>query len=104
VEGVRAHGLAKTFGEGRAARRVLDDAHLEVAPAEVVAVLGRSGSGESTLLHLLGGLDRLDAGVIEVGGEPVTGAPRAPATCRRRAGRSRKPGRRLRPLSARRRG
>ncbi len=71
---VRAHGLIKTFGEGRAARRILDGADLEVAAGEVVAVLGRSGSGKSTLLHLLGGLDRADEGLIEVAGERVTGA------------------------------
>src|SRR5215218_4852662 len=71
---VRAHGLVKTFGEGRAARRVLDGAELEVASGEVVAVLGRSGSGKSTLLHLIGGLDRAEAGTIEVAGERVSGA------------------------------
>jgi ABC-type lipoprotein export system ATPase subunit len=71
---VSAQGLVKSFGAGRAARRVLDGADLEVAAGEVVAVLGRSGSGKSTLLHLLGGLDRADAGVIELGGERVTGA------------------------------
>ncbi len=71
---VSAHGLVKSFGEGRAARRVLDEADLQVEAGEVVAVLGRSGSGKSTLLHLLGGLDRPEAGVIDVGGERVTGA------------------------------
>jgi ABC-type lipoprotein export system ATPase subunit len=71
---VIAHGLVKTYGEGRAARRVLDGADLVVEPGEVVAVLGRSGSGKSTLLHLLGGLDRPEAGTIEVAGERVTGA------------------------------
>jgi ABC-type lipoprotein export system ATPase subunit len=71
---VVARGLVKTYGEGRAARRVLDGADLTVEPGEVVAVLGRSGSGKSTLLHLLGGLDRPEAGTIEVAGEPVTGA------------------------------
>ena len=82
---VKAHGLVKTFGEGRAARRVLDGADLEVAAGEVVAVLGRSGSGKSTLLHLLGGLDRADAGLIEVDGERVTGASeRALSALRRR--------------------
>ena len=71
---VSARGLVRTFGEGRAARRVLDGADLDVAPGEIVAVLGRSGSGKSTLLHVLGGLDRPDAGVVEVAGERVTGA------------------------------
>jgi ABC-type lipoprotein export system ATPase subunit len=71
---VRASGLVKTFGTGRGARRVLDGADLEVGAGEVVAVLGRSGSGKSTLLHLLGGLDRAEAGEIEVAGERVTGA------------------------------
>jgi ABC-type lipoprotein export system ATPase subunit len=71
---VVAEGVVKTFGEGRAARRVLDGADLHVDAGEVVAILGRSGSGKSTLLHLIGGLDRPDAGTIAVAGEPVTGA------------------------------
>jgi ABC-type lipoprotein export system ATPase subunit len=71
---VKARGLVKTFGEGRAARRVLDGADLDVEAGEIVAVLGRSGTGKSTLLHLLGGLDSPEAGTVEVAGEPVTGA------------------------------
>src|SRR5918995_605424 len=62
-----------TFSEGRAARRVLDGTALDVEAGEIVAVLGRSGSGKSTLLHVLGGLDRPDAGTVEVAGERVTG-------------------------------
>ena len=71
---VAAEGLVKTYGQGRAARRVLDGASLHVAAGEVVAILGRSGSGKSTLLHLIGGLDRPEAGTIVVAGERVTGA------------------------------
>ena len=75
----------KTFGEGRAARRVLDGASLHVHPGEVVAILGRSGTGKSTMLNLVGGLDRPDAGTITVAGEPVTGAnERALSRLRRR--------------------
>ncbi len=82
---VRARGLVKTFGAGRAARRVLDGADLDVEAGEVVAVVGRSGSGKSTLLHLIGGLDRAEAGRVEVDGARVTGAgERALSALRRR--------------------
>jgi ABC-type lipoprotein export system ATPase subunit len=82
---VRARGLVKTFGTGRVVRRVLDGADLEVQAGEVVAVLGRSGSGKSTLLHLLGGLDRPEAGSIELGGVDVARASeRALSAVRRR--------------------
>src|SRR4051812_30699786 len=82
---VAAEGLVKSYGEGRAARRVLDGASLHVQAGEVVAILGRSGSGKSTLLHLIGGLDRPEAGTIEVAGERVTGAgERALSRLRRR--------------------
>src|ERR1051325_2169206 len=70
---VVAEGVVKSFGVGRGARRVLDGAALHVQRGEVVAILGRSGTGKSTLLHLIGGLDRPDAGTITVAGEPVTG-------------------------------
>ena len=71
---VAAERVVKTYGEGRAARRVLDGASLHVPAGEIVAILGRSGTGKSTLLHLIGGLDRPDAGEITVAGERVTGA------------------------------
>jgi ABC-type lipoprotein export system ATPase subunit len=85
---VAASGIVKSFGTGRAARRVLDGADLTVEGGEVVAVLGRSGSGKSTLLHLLGGLDRPEAGRIEVAGERVDGLSeqRLSALRRRRVG------------------
>jgi ABC-type lipoprotein export system ATPase subunit len=82
---VAAEGVVKTYGEGRAARRVLDGADLHVAAGEVVAILGRSGTGKSTFLHLIGGLDRPEAGTITVAGETVTGAgERALSRLRRR--------------------
>jgi ABC-type lipoprotein export system ATPase subunit len=71
---VRALGVRKSYGTGRAARVVLDGVDLELARGEMTAIVGRSGSGKSTLLHLLGGLDRADAGTIEVAGKRMTGA------------------------------
>jgi ABC-type lipoprotein export system ATPase subunit len=68
VSVLSAVGLVKQVGSGRAARLILDGATLEVAAGELVAVVGRSGSGKSTLLHLLGGLDRPDAGAVELDG------------------------------------
>jgi ABC-type lipoprotein export system ATPase subunit len=71
---LKAQGVRKAVGRGRAARRVLVDVGLEAEAGELIAVLGRSGSGKSTLLHLLGGLDRPDAGRIAVAGEQLVGA------------------------------
>jgi ABC-type lipoprotein export system ATPase subunit len=74
---VRARGIVKSHGEGRAAVRVLGGVDLDVARGELVAVLGRSGSGKSTLLHVLGALDVADAGTIEIAGTRIDGAREA---------------------------
>jgi len=81
---VHARGVVKTFGSGRASRRVLDGVDLDVPPGELLALVGRSGSGKSTLLHLLGGLDRADSGTIEVAGVTLTGESEATLTRLRR--------------------
>ena len=71
MEVLSVRGLVKDHGRGRAARRVLDGASVSVGHGEVVAVVGRSGSGKSTFLHVVGGLERADAGEIVLAGERV---------------------------------
>ncbi|ROR16976.1 sulfonate transport system ATP-binding protein [Comamonas sp. BIGb0124] len=59
---VSAYGLNKSFGE----RPVLQDFTLEMEPGEFVALLGRSGSGKSTFLRVLGALDADASGEVQV--------------------------------------
>ena len=61
---LRARGLRKQYGRGEGVVRAVDGIDMEVLRGETVAVMGPSGCGKSTLLHLLGGLDRPDAGEI----------------------------------------
>src|SRR5713226_673526 len=62
-----ATGLNKTYQVGSQRLHVLRDLDLAVERGEMVAVVGASGVGKSTLLHLLGGLDRMDSGAIRIG-------------------------------------
>jgi ABC-type lipoprotein export system ATPase subunit len=68
---LRAAGLRKQYGRREALIRAVDDVDLAVAPGETVAVMGPSGCGKSTLLHLLGGLDRPDAGQLWIAGQRI---------------------------------
>src|SRR6266545_1288630 len=64
---LRAVDLTKIYS-GRAEKVVVfRDLNLEVARGEMVAVTGESGVGKSTLLHLLGGLDRPTSGSVKIG-------------------------------------
>ncbi|MBW0255039.1 ABC transporter ATP-binding protein [Cellulomonas sp. PS-H5] len=69
---VRVRGVHRTYGSGRAAVHALRGVDLDVAPGELVALVGRSGSGKTTLLNVVGGLDRPDAGTVHVDGTDVT--------------------------------
>jgi ABC-type polar amino acid transport system ATPase subunit len=64
---VRISNLDKYFGP----LHVLKDISLDIAPKEVVVIIGRSGSGKSTLLRCLNFLEEPDAGVVEVDGVTI---------------------------------
>jgi lipoprotein-releasing system ATP-binding protein len=63
---VQVTGLNKSYEVGPRRLHVLRDLELDVGHGEMVAVVGASGVGKSTLLHVLGGLDRADEGQIRV--------------------------------------
>jgi len=69
---LQARGLAKTYRSAAVPVQVFEELTLSVERGEMLAIVGPSGIGKSTLLHLLGGLDRPDSGTIVVDGREVT--------------------------------
>lgn len=63
---VRLRDITKTYGEGAAKTQVLRGVSFDIEKGELIALVGQSGSGKSTLLNIIGGLDRPDAGEVEV--------------------------------------
>lgn len=68
---IQALGLQKVFGSGTQRVELFNDLNLHVAPGERLAVVGASGVGKSTLLHILGTLDRPTNGKILFGDKDV---------------------------------
>ncbi len=69
---VSAVHLSRTFGEGEATVRALDDVTVDFPTGGFTAVMGASGSGKSTLMHLLAGLDRPTSGTVLVDGRDLS--------------------------------
>ena len=69
---LEARSLSKTYRNAEVPVRVLESLDLAVEKGEMLAIVGPSGIGKSTLLHLLGGLDRPDTGAIHVDGRELT--------------------------------
>lgn len=65
--------LNKSFFQGTEKIQVIHHLQLDVRPSEVIAVIGQSGSGKSTFLSLLSGLDRPDSGKITIAQQDITG-------------------------------
>ena len=69
---IEVNNVSKTFGKGSNINRVLDDACMYVGEGEFVSLMGASGSGKSTMLYLIGGLDRDFEGKISLCGKDIT--------------------------------
>lgn len=65
------HGLTKIFSDGTSSIEVLSDIQFEINAAEMVAIIGNSGSGKSTFLQLLGGLDKPTKGKVTLNGKDL---------------------------------
>ncbi len=69
---VEAHDLAKTYLMGKVEVHALNGVSINIAPCEVLSIMGPSGSGKSTLMNLLGCLDRPSSGEYILDGELVS--------------------------------
>ena len=67
-EGLRIRGVAKTFGAGTT---VLNEIDLDVHPGELISLVGSSGTGKSTLLRIIAGLEEPSAGRVTYAGQPL---------------------------------
>lgn len=63
--------VSKSFGKGDARVHVLNDIDLSLQTGEMVAMLGASGAGKSTMLHIMGGLDRPTSGKVFYKGDDI---------------------------------
>ncbi|MDG1690702.1 MAG: ABC transporter ATP-binding protein [Alphaproteobacteria bacterium] len=77
--------IHQRFQQGERALHVLQGASLEIAEGEVVALVGPSGSGKSSLLHIAGLLEKPEQGSITLKGQLVTDAEDKARTALRRA-------------------
>jgi lipoprotein-releasing system ATP-binding protein len=68
---LRASGVVRRFREGSTTLEVLAGLDLDVRAGERLGIIGASGSGKTTLLQILGGLDRPDAGRVEIDGRDL---------------------------------
>ena len=68
---IRIAGVDKSFSSGPGRVDVLHDINLDIGRGERVAIVGPSGAGKTTLMHILGGLDRPSTGTVHFAGEEI---------------------------------
>jgi lipoprotein-releasing system ATP-binding protein len=72
---LKVDNIVKNFVSGTETLHILKNISLTVERGSTVAVTGQSGSGKSTFLNIIGGLDRADSGSVTVGATEITGLP-----------------------------
>jgi len=70
---LEARGVSKTFHQGPREVHVLEKVDMTLSAGESLAIVGASGTGKSTLLHILGGLDKPDSGEVLINGDSIWG-------------------------------
>ena len=70
---VEFKNVVRTYGEGEALQKAADQVSFTIDEGEFVVILGQSGAGKSTVLNMLGGMDRPTSGNVLVDGEDVSG-------------------------------
>ena len=68
---VRLEAVSKSYGSGSSQLEVLDQVQLDLMKGETTSLVGRSGTGKSTLLSLIAGLMRPDKGHVHIGGQQM---------------------------------
>ena len=71
MEILKVENLVKTYGKGETRINAVDNISFTVNKGEFVAIVGASGSGISTLLHLIGGVDRPTSGKVYIDGKDI---------------------------------
>ena len=68
---IELRGVTKTYGKKKAAFTALDNVSVAIPEGASVAIVGKSGSGQSTLMHAMSGLDRPETGEVIVDGQDI---------------------------------
>ena len=80
------HNIARVYGSGENALRIFKDLSLTIVPGEIVGLIGQSGAGKSSLLHIAGLLEKPTAGEVVIAGQNCNTLDDAARTRIRRIG------------------